>query len=120
MFSQLQITVLQADQQSARLRIGMGRVPAPGSYRLEGVLRGPRCENAKTLQGEFQVFDQGREPQWHATALVLEPCYWSQELPMLYDLTLQVVDEQGGAPTEVDRITLAIALKPTPTQNSST
>lgn len=112
MFSQLQITVLEADQHSARLRIGMGDVAAPSNYRLAGDLRGPRCETAKTLQAQFQLIDQGREPQWHATALVLEPCYWSEELPMLYDLTLKVVDQEGSGPTEVDRISLAIALRP--------
>ena len=48
---------------------------------FQGQLRGPHCERAHTLPATFQT--SHREP-----LLVIDPCYWTPQLPMLYDLEL--------------------------------
>ncbi len=54
---------------------------------FQGQLRGPHCERAHTLPTTFQT--SHREP-----LLVIDPCYWTPQLPMLYDvqLALELVD----------------------------
>jgi hypothetical protein len=50
-------------------------------------LCGPRCERAHTLPATFQADQSG-------TLLVTDPCYWTPQLPFLYDveLILQLAD----------------------------
>lgn len=48
---------------------------------LQVQLVGPHCERAHTLPTTFQT--SGREP-----LLVIDPCYWTPQLPFLYDMEL--------------------------------
>ncbi|MCH8839863.1 MAG: hypothetical protein IH831_04155 [Planctomycetes bacterium] len=59
---------------------------------FQGQLRGPHCERAHTLPATFQT--SHREP-----LLVIDPCYWTPQLPMLYDveLALELADGTTAA-----------------------
>ena len=67
-----------------------GDQPLGPAWRLTGVLRGPRSRYARTLPAVYPLHDLGREPTWLAEARVTEPCYWSPESPMLYDLAVEL------------------------------
>ena len=80
-----------------------GRVRA-----FRGQLRGPYCQRAKTLPASFPI---GRcqcdeKVSQCATLLVTEPCYWTPELPMLYDVELEL--ELADGTTAAWRHTLGL------------
>jgi beta-galactosidase/beta-glucuronidase len=49
---------------------------------LRGTLRGPFCENSRTLPAEFVFRELGSGVQ--AEAIVPDPCMWTPEMPHLY------------------------------------
>ena len=59
-------------------------------------LYGPRCEYARTLASTFRgrVHDEGA-----VQFLVTEPCYWSPELPFLYDVAFDSGNKQAASMT---------------------
>lgn len=59
-------------------------------WRLAGVVRGPRCLYARTLPNEAALDDMGPDPAPLARARLIEPCYWTPDLPYLYDVALEV------------------------------
>ncbi len=64
---------------------------------IRGRLRGPFSEFARTLPAEFVL--QSAPSQSNAVALastmVPDPCFWTPELPMQYQLDLEIIDDQG-------------------------
>jgi hypothetical protein len=73
-----------------------------GQFRaFHGSLRGPRCGKAKTLPADFVVDRCECKPNasQSTSCLVTEPCYWTFELPMLYDVTLQLELSDGNTAT---------------------
>lgn len=63
----------------------------PERIMLRGTLRGPFCENARTLPAEFAFRDSGSAS---AEAVVTDPCLWSPELPHLYHADVEAL--RGG------------------------
>ncbi len=74
----------------ARLR---GTEPQSG-LQLTGTLRGPSCLYAKTLKATFSFVDRGPGKSLLAEAIVPEPCFWTPEMPQLYQADLQL--RRGG------------------------
>ena len=66
-----------------------GVVPEAG-LRLTGSLVGPKCRYAQTLPAQFSFVDRGAGPTLLAEALVPEPCFWTPEMPHLYQATLEL------------------------------
>jgi hypothetical protein len=60
---------------------------------LTGQIRGPRCLHAQTLPSVAPLIDLGPGPTLLARALIPEPCFWSPDLPAIYDV---VVNLQRG------------------------
>lgn len=91
----VEVTLGEATESAATLYVrpvlASGAAIDP-SWRLTGTLRGPRCRYAQTLASEFALRDLGREPRWLAAAAIVEPCYWSPDLPFLYDLEVTIDD----------------------------
>ncbi len=54
---------------------------------LRGTLRGPYCEQSRTLPAEIMFRDTGRPGL--VEALVPDPCTWSPELPHLYQADVE-------------------------------
>ena len=70
---------------------------------LCGTLRGPFCDNARTLPSDFEFRAvSGEGGGVMAEAVVTEPCMWSEELPHLYHADVEarqgerVVSEYHG------------------------
>lgn len=63
----------------------------PGPWSLVGQVRGPRCLLAETLPVNSPLVDLGPGPTLLARATVTDPCFWSPDLPAIYDVTVNLV-----------------------------
>lgn len=73
------------------------RLPIPpdgDGWTLSGTVRGPHCLYSTTLPATLRLTDAGPGPTLLAKALVPDPCYWSPELPFLYDMHVEL--KQGA------------------------
>jgi hypothetical protein len=68
---------------------------------LAGQIRGPRCLHAETLPNTSPLVDLGPGPTVLARALIPEPCFWSPDLPAIYDVTVNLL--RGGDIVETQR-----------------
>ncbi len=59
-------------------------------FQLCGSLTGPYCEYAETLTAKFSFADRGPGKSLLAMAVVPEPCFWTPEMPHLYQAHLQL------------------------------
>jgi hypothetical protein len=59
---------------------------------VDATLRGPQSDYARTLPGDFSFVRQGTET---LKATVADPCYWTPELPLLYDLRVKWRNQRG-------------------------
>src|SRR5262245_42938297 len=57
---------------------------------LRGTIRGPFCENARTLPAQFMF--RCAKTDREVEALVPDPCMWTEELPYLYQIDIEVFD----------------------------
>ncbi|MEX2172023.1 MAG: hypothetical protein WD851_22065 [Pirellulales bacterium] len=87
---QVRIHLTEATESLARVRLRPTDMKLPTGATLGGTLAGPRCRYARTLPAVFPV----RDVNGTAEVLVTEPCYWTADLPFLYDLRIEV--RNGG------------------------
>jgi hypothetical protein len=69
------------------------RLPRPiqnAGLTLSGHVRGPRCLSAQTLPSVAPLVDLGAGPTLLARAAVMEPCFWSSDLPAIYDVVVNL------------------------------
>jgi len=67
-------------------------IPAePGTWSLTGQVRGPRCFLAETLPVTSPLLDLGPGPTLLARATIPDPCFWSPDLPAIYDVTINLL-----------------------------
>lgn len=69
------------------------RITGCDGVRLTGHVRGPYCAYANTLPTDFALRPLGTENTTTVHALVADPCFWTPELPFLYDVTITVAAE---------------------------
>lgn len=64
---------------------------------ITGTIAGPRCEFSRTLPAQFSFgsVDSPRRELVGVEALIVDPCYWTPEMPFLYDICLQLVLHDG-------------------------
>jgi hypothetical protein len=65
-------------------------VPADGTCQLVGSLTGPHCQYAETLPAKSLLVDRGPGASLLAAAAVPEPCFWSPEMPHLYEVEVEL------------------------------
>lgn len=107
MLRSLQVTLGPATDSHATLFV---RPPVEGfepGWHLAGFVHGPRCQYARTLPTEFRLEDLGADPTPLAKVEVSEPCYWTPELPYLYELNVSLRDDFH----EVESVTVLTGLK---------
>ena len=85
----------QADQHLAqiyvRLRAGIELQDYwNAGWKIEGQLYGPHCSRSHTLPARYTLTDQGAGTTLLARAMLPDPCFWSAEIPALYEVTLQL------------------------------
>jgi hypothetical protein len=57
---------------------------------LTGTLKGPSCRYARTLQASFSLVDRGPGNSVLAETIVPDPCFWTPEMPQLYQADVQL------------------------------
>ena len=64
---------------------------------FEGQLRGPHCTRSRTLPASFTIShcECNGNVASCSTSLITDPCYWTPELPFLYDLEVEVALADG-------------------------
>ena len=70
------------------------RLPWPeddAGLSLVGQVRGPRCLVAQTLPLTAPLVDLGPGPTLLARAVMPDPCFWSPDLPAIYDVTVNLL-----------------------------
>jgi hypothetical protein len=73
------------------------RLPRPAEdagLSLVGQVRGPRCLQAETLPVTSPLVDLGPGPTLLARAVIPDPCFWSPDLPAIYDVTVHLLRGQ--------------------------
>ncbi len=112
MIESLDITLSEASDMLARVVVRPRLKPMleGRSLRLAGFIRGPICDTSQTLPAEFTLvetpaseftseFTEADPPE--ASATIVDPCYWTPDLPMMYAVTLQLIDDQQPAGQQV-------------------
>jgi hypothetical protein len=59
---------------------------------LSGWIRGPHCALSHTLPATISIHDMGDGPTLLGAAAVPDPCFWSTQLPALYDVHVELRD----------------------------
>jgi hypothetical protein len=79
------------------------RGPEAGQgLQLSGSLTGPTCTYAQTLPARFAFKDRGPGASVLAEAIVPEPCFWTPEMPHLYQAEVQLLQD-GRALARAER-----------------
>ncbi len=79
------------------------RGPEAGQgLQLSGSLTGPTCLYAQTLPARFAFKDRGPGASVLAEAIVPEPCFWTPEMPHLYQAEVQLLQD-GRALARAER-----------------
>ena len=92
MIDSFKFTVLQQTEASAHVVLEQSTDVPVRSF--TGKLIGPHCQYARTLPAEFSFSGISMQPGAHV-AQVIDPCYWTPELPFLYYLQLKIQLEDG-------------------------
>jgi hypothetical protein len=74
------------------------------NFQITGHLIGPQCEFAHTLPARIPFLPRSSNQTLLAEAVVPDPCFWTPELPFLYQAVLQVSDNQTSARMEENKI----------------
>ena len=59
-------------------------------WRIHGQLYGPHCSRSHTLPAKYSFIDQGSGTTLVARVNLPDPCFWSAEIPAIYQVTLQL------------------------------
>lgn len=89
--TQFEIEVDDVSDMEAHVR---AQYLGPASATLRGTVRGPFCENGRTLPATFAFHPTDANQPNTAEAVVTDPCMWTPEMPHVYRVELQAVN--GG------------------------
>lgn len=82
-----------ANPAEARVYVRLKSPPLPGQS-LRGVIQGPTSRYARTLAATTRFTGRPHGGEWLAEVILPDPCFWSPELPYLYQVELTL--ELGG------------------------
>lgn len=85
---EFEIDVAEASDVEARLKV-MYRGDRTGAQ-LSGTITGPRLEGSRTLPATVRLVSVRRGYTPAAEAVLPDPCFWSPELPFLYDVAVEL------------------------------
>jgi hypothetical protein len=74
-----------------------------GDFQIAGTLTGPYCQYADTLPTTYSFAQRGTAASPLVEALVPEPCFWTPQMPQLYQAAVEL-RERDRVVAEVKRI----------------
>lgn len=74
----------------AQVFVRAPRTPEFANCTLHGAVLGPRCEYAHTLPAKYLLNDLGAGPTLLARATITDPCFWTSDLPQIYDVHIEL------------------------------
>ena len=104
MDKKFEIHVAEASDVEARLEV-VCRGEDPGTH-LSGRITGPRLEGSRTLPATVKLTSLRRGDAPAAEAVLPDPCFWSPEMPFLYDVAVQL--RRGDDVLESTEFTIAL------------
>ena len=72
-----------------RLYLRLSPPPSDQTIDVSGVVVGPRCEYAQTLEAKYRFSMRSVSAGLLTEVVVPDPCYWTPQLPFLYRLTIE-------------------------------
>ena len=96
MLDHLEIFFGDANNAMARVYARLERAGLPDAWALTGRVVGPTCEYSRTLSATVPFMARPSVEMPYAAApliveaIVPDPCFWSQELPFLYQAELEL------------------------------
>lgn len=88
--SQLELFYGGANVNSATVYARLRDQPTGKGLSLAGFIRGPRCLFSTMLPATIKLADAGPGDSLLAKTVVPDPCYWTPELPALYDVHVEL------------------------------
>jgi hypothetical protein len=88
--SRVQIFFGDANNAEARVYARLTSGELRGDEQLVGTVVGPRCAYSHTLSASIPLVARGKHPSLLAEAIVPDPCFWSPDLPFLYDARIEL------------------------------
>lgn len=73
---------------------------------LSGTVTGPRREGSRTLPATVRLASVSGRDVPTAEAVLPDPCFWSPELPFLYDVSLEL--RRGDEVVESSEFSIAL------------
>jgi beta-galactosidase/beta-glucuronidase len=99
------IEVVVGDVTDMEARV-LARFTGQAMVTLSGTIRGPYCDNVRTLPAEFSFRNLAPQQDGVAEAIVTEPCMWSAEMPHLYHVNIDARRGEHVVATYHDKIGL--------------
>ena len=93
MLDELDVFLGEAAAHSAQLYARLPRPADAHAWSIQGVVRGPFLPNGRTLPAAIRLVDAGPGPTLLAKAVIPDPCFWSPDSPVLYEVSLQVLHQ---------------------------
>src|SRR3954471_1359581 len=94
-FMQSELEILTGDVTDMEARVIARYHVGDEGTTLRGTVRGPYCENSRTLPAEFPLRPLQRNDaalkMIEAEAFVPDPCLWSPELPHVYEVNVEAL-----------------------------
>ncbi len=78
---------------AAHVYVRLPRDGAGDARSVAGTIRGPFCQLSHTLPATYVIRDTGAGPTLLGTATIADPCFWSTQLPALYDVHVELRTE---------------------------
>ena len=100
------IEASQIETSAMRVTLAISIDPAASDVQADALYRGevygPLADDRTTLPASFRVPDF--QPGEEARAIVTDPCFWSPDAPLEYEIAIRPTNSQG--PTLLRRIRL--------------
>ncbi|MFO0902796.1 MAG: hypothetical protein U0939_07335 [Pirellulales bacterium] len=104
MLDELDVFLGEAAAHSAQLYARLPRPVDAEAWRIEGQVRGPFLPQGRTLPAVIPLVDAGPGPTLLAKAVIPDPCFWSPDSPVLYEVSLRVLHEGREVAADVRRL----------------
>ena len=95
LLTELDFFTAQINPKQARLLVRISGVTSAAGWQITGDVYGPFCARSETLPARFLLRDAGPGESLLASSLILDPVFWTPELPATYRVRVQLTSPSG-------------------------